>query len=588
MRVLFCCLLAYFVLGLSCLRAQMDLPCARVLTGLGQDSLVWNPLSPCPNFEGYVIFGGPNPQNLQALDTVLDPQRGGQALRNQNEGLRYYRIGRLCQAQLQDLSGMVSNARPQTPNFQHINIVNDQPFLRWNASASPEVYAYQLYREMPYNSGNFFPYPAANQYVFDTFFLDRNAGSEPRVRYALVAVSVCNKSLLGEGTALDGSTGPHTSMFVESELSLCERSLRLTWNPYENWAQGVAYYRLEGQLNGGPWRVLDSIPANRSNYVLGDLLDGQTWAWRLVAVERGREDNTATSNTLRQTLALNREVDFIRFEALRYESDGRLDLLWDWDDEADFVHADLEYRPADSSLGTQVLTRITDFNQRRLVLSEAQAYTQGQFRLKTLDACGLNRSSSWVGPLNLKAETSEGYVNRLTWTWPFWEGLEEVVFFRLYRFSQADTVVVRSFGPLDRSFEEILRLEPREANLCYFLEAYLGVRDEFGVLRQAYVRGLPVCLNQEVVLLLPNAFTPQGANPIFRPVVVFGQNLTQYRLEIYDRYGRRIFESEDWQRGWNGLINGQMAPQGVYVYRLVYRSETGQSEELKGSLMLLH
>jgi gliding motility-associated-like protein len=64
-------------------------------------------------------------------------------------------------------------------------------------------------------------------------------------------------------------------------------------------------------------------------------------------------------------------------------------------------------------------------------------------------------------------------------------------------------------------------------------------------------------------------------------------DVTTYSLEIFNRWGTKVYETADKNAGWDGLINGQDAPVGVYMYRLRYKSIQGDSKDIQGSLTLL-
>lgn len=68
-------------------------------------------------------------------------------------------------------------------------------------------------------------------------------------------------------------------------------------------------------------------------------------------------------------------------------------------------------------------------------------------------------------------------------------------------------------------------------------------------------------------LLVPDIFTPNsdGRNDAFRPS--FQQELTTYELEIYNRWGERVFSSNDPLEGWDGKFKGSIVPSGVYIYQ---------------------
>ena len=65
--------------------------------------------------------------------------------------------------------------------------------------------------------------------------------------------------------------------------------------------------------------------------------------------------------------------------------------------------------------------------------------------------------------------------------------------------------------------------------------------------------------------------------------------IDQYQFEIYDRYGRVIFETGDPNEGWDGSIhNGnRVAREGVYVYRLSIRDGNGIEVLRHGHVTLL-
>lgn len=72
-------------------------------------------------------------------------------------------------------------------------------------------------------------------------------------------------------------------------------------------------------------------------------------------------------------------------------------------------------------------------------------------------------------------------------------------------------------------------------------------------------------------LYIPNAFTPDDddLNPHFKAIA---ENLTEFKLEIFNRWGELIFESSDILYGWDGTYQGQASPVGIYTYKLTYRN----------------
>lgn len=85
-------------------------------------------------------------------------------------------------------------------------------------------------------------------------------------------------------------------------------------------------------------------------------------------------------------------------------------------------------------------------------------------------------------------------------------------------------------------------------------------------------------------LYIPNAFTPGGDNPEF--ICAF-RSIESYECRIYNQSGRKVFESTDVTKGWDGTHNGHDMPTGVYFYVITATGTDGVSYNKKGTINLL-
>lgn len=94
----------------------------------------------------------------------------------------------------------------------------------------------------------------------------------------------------------------------------------------------------------------------------------------------------------------------------------------------------------------------------------------------------------------------------------------------------------------------------------------------------------------KLTYFLPNAFTPNndGLNDTF---VGKGrlEYITEFNLQIWNRWGEMIYESDNPAAGWNGEYNnsGKPAPKGVYVYNMVYKGPRRKLNNKKGQVTLI-
>lgn len=88
-------------------------------------------------------------------------------------------------------------------------------------------------------------------------------------------------------------------------------------------------------------------------------------------------------------------------------------------------------------------------------------------------------------------------------------------------------------------------------------------------------------------LYLPNAFSPNNDrnNDVFRPTV-YGYP-EKYRLTVYNRWGQRIFETIDINKGWDGTINGKPQDTGMFVWTCQYKLAGMEEKKEKGVLTLV-
>jgi len=76
---------------------------------------------------------------------------------------------------------------------------------------------------------------------------------------------------------------------------------------------------------------------------------------------------------------------------------------------------------------------------------------------------------------------------------------------------------------------------------------------------------LNVRVDPAALVALPNAFTPgTGVNSTLKILTRGIVDLRYFR--IYNRWGNKIFETNNISQGWDGMFNGTPQPFGVYVY----------------------
>ncbi len=87
-------------------------------------------------------------------------------------------------------------------------------------------------------------------------------------------------------------------------------------------------------------------------------------------------------------------------------------------------------------------------------------------------------------------------------------------------------------------------------------------------------------------LYIPNAFTPNGDSKNDHFSVV-AYNIDNFRINIFNRWGRIIFTSTDPNFKWDGTYNGQDVINDVYVYAVVATGMYGTDFNLTGTVTVV-
>jgi len=93
-------------------------------------------------------------------------------------------------------------------------------------------------------------------------------------------------------------------------------------------------------------------------------------------------------------------------------------------------------------------------------------------------------------------------------------------------------------------------------------------------------------LTQADTIYIPNVFTPNGdgKNDVFGAA---GKIQGEFLMQIFNRNGQLVFQSNSIHNRWNGMYNGKLQPSGGFVYIIRYRDNKNRLLQRKGSFLLI-
>jgi gliding motility-associated-like protein len=123
------------------------------------------------------------------------------------------------------------------------------------------------------------------------------------------------------------------------------------------------------------------------------------------------------------------------------------------------------------------------------------------------------------------------------------------------------------------------QLTPKRSG-CYVIQTV----NEFGCKAQDEVC---VTITYDYGIYIPNTFTPNGdgKNDEFK---VFAYSVQpDIKMEIFDRWGEKLFSSEDINKGWDGKYKGNDCKADTYIYKVSYKGVDNKTTTKTGHVSIL-
>jgi gliding motility-associated-like protein len=88
-------------------------------------------------------------------------------------------------------------------------------------------------------------------------------------------------------------------------------------------------------------------------------------------------------------------------------------------------------------------------------------------------------------------------------------------------------------------------------------------------------------------IYIPNSFTPNGdgLNDTFGAV---GEAIGQYKMQVFNRWGQLVFETNSHKNQWDGTFDGEPVPTGLYVYKMEAKGKAGNLTHKEGTVTVVY
>jgi gliding motility-associated-like protein len=207
------------------------------------------------------------------------------------------------------------------------------------------------------------------------------------------------------------------------------------------------------------------------------------------------------------------------------------------------------------------------------------------YQMKVVDMCDdTSKLSNMAKTILLEAST--GDYQRPLLNWSKYQGWENDVEYYEVQIEEEDgsfTSLHFSDDGNDTMWLDKLTDLNQRASYCYRVIGHKKVSEtETQVVSVSNVDCSPV----ESRLYVPNAFTPNGdlLNDYF---VTPGIYIKEYNIRIFNRWGEKVFESDDMYVNWDGRYNGEKGELEAYMYVIESIGVDGVKRSFRGTVNLL-
>jgi hypothetical protein len=462
-----------------------------------------------------------------------------------------------------------------------VDTATGQAVLTWNQNAAPDTQGYII---LQFISGSGWIIVDTVYGISNTSYTAlANGASFDSETYAVVAFDDCLR-----GTPATFNTSPagiqHNTVYLELTQNICAKKITLQWNAYNNWSTLTAY-EVYMQSGGGLFVLQAVVSPGTLTYTTVSLMPATNYSFIVRAVSGAGDFSLSNRASIFLQQPPQPVYNYLATASIGLSESVTVHTRTDVMAGLDGVRVE---RSADGN-PPFLAVEYTQVISSPVVSVDVSADIHSKswyYRAVAIDSCGNESIISNVFQTIFLSVVSDPltFDVQLNWNPPSgWSGA--IDYYNIHRvdYSGADQVIANVNSAATTFTDNYGGLIEENGRIVYYVES-VETGNIMGFNETASSN--PVVVVADPLVWIPNAFTPGGLNPEFKPVISFS-NPDLYLFQVYNRWGEKIFETSDLNAGWNGDTYMGPAPFDVYVYRVVFTDAGNVSHTRQGSVTLV-
>ncbi len=382
-----------------------------------------------------------------------------------------------------------------------------------------------------------------------------------------------------------GRTSDTSELHSPSSIQVESHALftnSLSWTGYKGWAK-VKAYEIQAAPEGGDFKAIDTVPGNQTSYRNEGLCRGD-YHYQVVALHPGSAFKAWSNHAVKSPKY--KRPEYKRPMLSTTVQNGALNTTWNHPTNWEPSSYSIQRKSKGNANWQKVGDGIKGNNWVDSSVSVNDAHYQ--YRISALNHCQEPSPEAGLSSSTLLSAKSQEDGIELVWeSGAQWQKQIASYEIQLKQGKRQDFRTIETVTGDKTSYSDKASHQVSDTALIYRVKAHqsrgaVSVSNESSVIQHAKV-------------YVPNAFTPNndGLNDEFKVEGkalsnLDGEGFAKFELAIFNRWGERVFKTDDPTQGWDGTdASGKTLSQGTFIFKLNALSKQGESFAKKGKLTLI-
>lgn len=473
-------------------------------------------------------------------------------------------------------SNIVNKLAPSSPQIDSVSVINGKAIFSWFPNTDGVTKGYIILKRR--NDASLKIDSIAKIYgVNSTTFTDANSLTNIyNETYTIKAYDTNNiKSTFNENL--------HSTILLKATVDNCSKSIDLSWTHYVNMTGGLKSYSIFVKEEGMSFIKVDDVAAEVNVYTVKNL-KAKTNYEVFVRANSNNPSRTSTSNIIKARVYNYIAPTILKITNVDVVENKKVVIKFSFNQESE-VNRFVLFKTTNplgayDSITSVSRSNINDYNLEFEDYGQLFKDRSAYYKVVAKDSCKFHVKTSNVdNTVFVKASEKTEYINIIQWN------LSDSIkakynYIRVFRKLKEEAFVSLAILPINTEYYEdnIVNIPNFDGSATYYIQIY---DDYLNERNSNYANVLRI--NQ---IYMPNAFVPSGVNNVFKPIFKY-ENFSNYRMRIYNKLGELVFETNEPTLGWDGSYDGAAAPQGGYIYEVIFTNSNGETINKKGTLSLI-